>query len=782
MRAWIAFFVGLCTYALAVRCVSAQSCAGELTLTPQHAVSGSIESIVPISSQEAIVKGTFQAFPRPDTLNIARMNIATGAMNPLSGMPSGFVRTIHPHPSGDVLVSGSFNGDALYRFSPSLGTWTVVGEPLFGLQPRHVVVLPNGDMLLSGTFAFDRLGQLYSMVRVSASTGQWTPEADGPLEIQSLTLVGNDVILAGRFRSIGGVAARSIARFDPVARTFTPLGGTLPEGITSFGAGAAVSLRNGEELLVATANGASRHALYRYVFATGVWTTSTARFARTISALTLLPSSGDVIVTGDFVTYDANTPVVFARYRPSLDFWFPITGWSHGNIRAAATLPGDDSQMLVAGEFSRAGLVAAYNIARYNVAQDQWSALSPQLDGPFYQLIATPRSTIIATRDYPHTGGDGRGPVIEYDPVSKTWTGWAIPNTPPFENGFRLGPVAVAANSDVLLSGTSGTSFSGTPFFVRRSATSGLWNPVLSSGALAGPVSTVYTRSNGDLIVQGKFLAPNSLGIVQATVLIDGNLGTWSPLSTGTGEFVFKLLDLPGGVVLAGGRLRSAGFLNTSGVALYRPSSGWSPIGLGIDGTVYDMIRLPSGDILLGGDFRFADGQDSHDLAILRADLETWEPLGNLFGSYTTQVLVLAQLPGGDVMVAGTFPNLPGVPGTRNIARFDPVSRTFASLGVDAPGPISEAVILPDGTIVFSGSGEAASGGGTSNFQYFAQFVPAASCQADFDCSRSVNGVDLLGFLDAWYASDPRVDLNSSGTVDVADIFNFLNVWFSGCP
>ena len=54
-------------------------------------------------------------------------------------------------------------------------------------------------------------------------------------------------------------------------------------------------------------------------------------------------------------------------------------------------------------------------------------------------------------------------------------------------------------------------------------------------------------------------------------------------------------------------------------------------------------------------------------------------------------------------------------------------------------------------------------------------------CPADFNDDGSVNTLDVLAFLNAWSAGDPRADFNNDGTVNTLDVLAFLNAWSSGC-
>jgi len=60
----------------------------------------------------------------------------------------------------------------------------------------------------------------------------------------------------------------------------------------------------------------------------------------------------------------------------------------------------------------------------------------------------------------------------------------------------------------------------------------------------------------------------------------------------------------------------------------------------------------------------------------------------------------------------------------------------------------------------------------------FGQFV---NCQADFNGDGVVNTLDVLEFLNAWSAGDPRADINGDGVVNTRDVLAYLNLWSAGC-
>lgn len=59
--------------------------------------------------------------------------------------------------------------------------------------------------------------------------------------------------------------------------------------------------------------------------------------------------------------------------------------------------------------------------------------------------------------------------------------------------------------------------------------------------------------------------------------------------------------------------------------------------------------------------------------------------------------------------------------------------------------------------------------------------VGAPPCPADFNGDGEVNTQDVLAFLNAWGAGDPRGDFNGDGAVNTQDVLAFLNAWSAGC-
>jgi hypothetical protein len=60
-----------------------------------------------------------------------------------------------------------------------------------------------------------------------------------------------------------------------------------------------------------------------------------------------------------------------------------------------------------------------------------------------------------------------------------------------------------------------------------------------------------------------------------------------------------------------------------------------------------------------------------------------------------------------------------------------------------------------------------------------AYIFPLRPCPADRDADGDADLMDLLEFLDAWFAGD--ADVNRDRLNDVFDLLAYLDVWFEGC-
>jgi hypothetical protein len=109
----------------------------------------------------------------------------------------------------------------------------------------------------------------------------------------------------------------------------------------------------------------------------------------------------------------------------------------------------------------------------------------------------------------------------------------------------------------------------------------------------------------------------------------------------------------------------------------------------------------------------------------------------------------------------------------------DTWSALGAGTGSSVGNNVYSSAALPNGDVMVGGYFTL---GGGSAAPFLARYHFGAPCPPDFDCSGGLTIGDVVTFLNAWLASDPRADFNGVGGQTTQDIFDFLNAWFAGCP
>lgn len=64
---------------------------------------------------------------------------------------------------------------------------------------------------------------------------------------------------------------------------------------------------------------------------------------------------------------------------------------------------------------------------------------------------------------------------------------------------------------------------------------------------------------------------------------------------------------------------------------------------------------------------------------------------------------------------------------------------------------------------------------------FWAGVAAVEPCVGDFNGDGVANTLDVIAFLNAWAASDPKADINGDGNVNTLDVIAFLNAWAAGC-
>lgn len=529
-------------------------------------------------------------------------------------------------PNGDLVAGGSFDhagGVPVGHLARWNGTaWADMGA---GFAYVHALaVLPNGDLVVGGEFS--RLNSLGNNVaRWDGTTWfdltQGIGQYGNQNRVSAFAVLGNgDLIAGGMFYSAGGVPTNSLARWN----------GTSWSAVVGLPSGAFVNsiatLANGDLAVGGNfgANGPVSANLARW---SGTAWSSLGPGAPLVKTSTVLPG-GDVVVGGSFLTAGGATAKSLARWNGSV--WSSMgSGWN-GAVRAFAVTSA--GQLVAGGDFTVAGTAAASRLAIWNGA---WTSLGGGVSRPGFQarvnaIAPLPGGHLVVGGDFSLAGGIAAHDVARWDgtawsalgsgtnirvqalavlgngdvvaggtfqaPYISRWNGaaWSSLGSGMNATVFAL---AVMPNGD-LIAGGAFTSAGGAPntnYIARWDGVA--WSP-LGTG-MSGTVRALAVMPNGDLIAGGDFLVA---GGVPANYVARWNGTAWQAIGH-AGATVRALRVLPNGLLAAGGDF--AWFLGTATdrVAFWDGTS-WLAAPAGLTGPgVFAIAPLPNGYLAVGGGF-----------------------------------------------------------------------------------------------------------------------------------------------------------------------------------
>jgi hypothetical protein len=403
------------------------------------------------------------------------------------------------------------------------------------------------------------------------------------------------------------------------------------------------------------------------------WRGFSAFFSSTIRALTTLPN-GDLVAGGSFT----GPQLRITRYDGTT--WLPLGAGLDGTVHALAVSP-TTGDLFVGGSFTTAGGAPAANIARWDGTS--WHPLGSGVDGTVLALVVLPSGELVAGGEFTAAGGSPAQHVARWNGASWSSLG----------SGFSDDVLALELDAGgSVVAGGMFMSSGGAPLDRLARWTGSAWQSV--GGGVSGTVRAIRrVGTSGDLIVGGDFL---TAGFTTANRIARWNGTGWSAIgpagSQGTSGPVRTLTELPNGdVAVAGSFLSVADDLLGRFVARFDTAGQWSVFGLGVDGNVQKILPLANGDVIVTGGFLRVGGVLARRIA--RWDGNAWHGLG--FGSTSTTMHDVLELPGGDLLAHGIFG------GTNGVARFD--GNGWTIVGSYFNGEIDALARLPNGDFVAAG-------------------------------------------------------------------------------
>ena len=271
---------------------------------------------------------------------------------------------------------------------------------------NSLAVLPNGDLIAGGGFTTaggvpaNRIARWNGTSWSALGRGMRSVGTTGDPIVYALAVLPNgDVIASGTFNTAGEVSASGIARWN--GTSWSALG-TEMMGVTALAVLPSGDLIAGGSF--ATAGGVEATHITRWNGTS--WSALGTAMMGGFTALAVLPS-GDLIAGGFFTTTaDGVTVNRIARWNGTS--WSALGTGMDNYVLALAVLPNGD--LIAAGSSTTtAGGVVANSIARWNGTS--WSALGTGMNDSVSALAVLPNGDLIVGGDYP-TAGDMRAGYI----------------------------------------------------------------------------------------------------------------------------------------------------------------------------------------------------------------------------------------------------------------------------------------------------------------------------------------------------------------------------------
>ncbi len=386
------------------------------------------------------------------------------------------------------------------------------------------------------------------------------------------------------------------------------------------------------------------------------------------------PAAARLVIGGGFTTVGSTVAHGVAAWDPVTATWSAFGAGVTGGVRAFLGLP--NGELVVAGSIDAAGGQPVANIARWDGAT--WSPLGTGVTGgnttAIESLTLLPNGDLIAGGRFSNAGGTSAANIARWDGSAWSALGTGL--------GF-VTAVATLTNGELVAGG----------FFGANRWTGSSWSSLGSFTGGAGIVPSVNALTampTGELVAAGGFDRING-ALVGSVARWNG--AAWSALGT-TGDQAETLARMPGGQLVAA--FRDVSVVWPTFYLRHWDGSAWQTIASGA-GTIAPAITAVGSELWSGGDFDTIGGAASRYLARWNGSVWSGFSGGMTPGSYVAAATTLTD---GSVVVGGVFPSIGNV-SVQNVARWD--GTTWSALGSGAVS-VRALAELPGGDVVAAGT------------------------------------------------------------------------------
>jgi hypothetical protein len=510
-------------------------------------IGGEVHMLRVLQNGDVLAGGQFSSVGGVPAQNVARWNGTTWA--PLGpGIPGGWnthVRCATELANGDLVVGGQFDpnygapGVNIARWNGS--TWSPLGTGVSGptwsntIASLTVTALADGSTFAGGTFQTAGGTNVNHAARWDGTSWLLLQQGIDNYVMCSVVLPNGDVVFGGSFTTIDNQSFQRIARWD--GTTFHALG----SGLNYNPADMVVDV-NGDLIVVGSftvAGDVPAQSIARWNGTT--WSAMDQGIDLTwgVSSIARLPN-GDLWCAGY-----PHAASGLSRWNGSA--WTPYVNGPNHFISDLAAMPNGD--LVVTGNFTAVGAVAANYIARYDGSQ--WHPLGSGFDWLGRSLLVTRTGSLVALGMFATAGGVASQGIARWNGTSWHGLGGGLGS---WNGSGNEGVVArELPNGDLLVGGDFGTAGG---VLARRLAR---WNGT-SWSAVADADNYVFTmaqRPDGTMFVGGWFLtlgnvvAPFMARLTSPCAASATSLGGGCASSGGANTLVARTLPWTGSTFLA---------------------------------------------------------------------------------------------------------------------------------------------------------------------------------------------------------------------------------------
>lgn len=489
-----------------------------------------------------------------------------------------------------------------------------------------------------------------------------------------------------------------------------------------------------------------------------------------VSAVAIMPGSGELVIGGNFTQVNGQTRTRLARltHPGSLD----LTYAPAANSTVSAIALQSDRKAIVGGSFTAINGTTRNRLARLNADGTLDTAFNPNPNGAVTALAVLPSGQILVAGNFTTLGGQTRNRIGRLNADGSLDTAFN-PNA-----SATIYAMRVQADGKILIGGNFLFVGPQTRARVARLNADGsvdvtFANPTVNNGS----VLALDSQPDGAVVIGGNFTtvagaAHSHLARIQNTGVVDPGF------TASASDDVFALSVHPNGTIALGGLFAQVNGTARARLAQLSPSGALIPgFTAAANGDVNALALGEDGQWVVGGAFTTLNGAARRSAGRLSLDgaLDAARAVATGPTPFGFPRLAVATADGGTVLV-GLFSETNSA-ATKRIAKVKPdgtLDTAFAA-SIDFGTPYCM-IALPDGRLLLGGYLTTVNGQAVSDLVMFqADGTLDAAFTAAIPASyQGVNAVVPLPsgkFLIAGLGNDARhhlIRLNANGTEDAS--------------